>query len=287
MLPDFELVQPHTLSEAFEALAGRDGGAAPLAGGTNLLVDLRARRAPFERLVSLARVDGLRGIGRKDGHVALGGCTTLAELLRHPLVADEAPALVAAASIFGGAMIRNVATVAGNICYGSPAADLVPSLLALDAEVVLSSRQDTRVVPLDGFCLGVRETVRRPDEIMTEIRWPALSRRSASRFYKLGLRKGDAIAVTGVAVTVSAEGGNCTRARIALAAVAPVVMRATKAEAILTGETLTPAVIDAAARQAAEECSPIDDIRASAEYRRHIVEVLTRRLVTQAWEALD
>lgn len=286
MLPEFDLVLPRSLKEALEALAAENGRAVPLAGGTNLLVDLRGRRTSTDRVVSLAAVDDLRGIGRKDGRIALGACTTLSEILRHPLMADEAPALVAATRVFGGAMVRNVATVAGNVCYASPAADLVPPLLTLDAEVVLAGRDGTRVVPLAEFYTGVRQTVRRADELVTEIRWPALPPRSANPFYKLGLRKGDAIAVVAVAVAVTADGGSCSRARIALAAVAPVVKRAQEAEAMLVGETLAPAVIGEAARKAAEECSPIDDIRASAAYRRHAVEVLTRRLITQAWQEL-
>ncbi|MFQ5985548.1 MAG: FAD binding domain-containing protein [Alphaproteobacteria bacterium] len=287
MLPEFDLVQPRSLEEALEALAAENGRAVPLAGGTNLLVDLRARRTSADRVVSLAALDELRGIGRKDGRIALGARTTLSELLRHRLMAEEAPALVAATRVFGGAMVRNVATVAGNVCYGSPAADLVPPLLTLDAEVVLASREGTRAVPLDEFTTGVRQTVRRADELLTEIRWPALPPRSANLFYKLGLRKGDAIAVAGAAVALTAEAGTCSRARIALAAVAPVVKRAHDAEAILTGKTLTPAVIDEAARQAKAECSPIDDVRASAEYRRHVIEVLIRRLLAQAWDELD
>lgn len=287
MLPDFDLVLPGSLPEALAALAADDGRVAPLAGGTNLLVDLRAQRTSADRLVSLAALDDLQGIGRRDGRVVVGARTTLSELLRHPLIADEAPALKAAARIFGGAMVRNAATVAGNVCYGSPAADLVPPLMTLDAEVVLASREGSRAVRLDAFTTGVRQTVRRADELLTEIHWPALPPHSANLFYKLGLRKGDAIALVGVAVALSADGGTCSRARIALAAVAPVVQRAHEAEAMLTGKTPRPALIDEAARKAAEACSPIDDIRASAEYRRHAAEILTRRLLTQAWQELN
>ncbi len=286
MLPAFDLVVPRSLGEALEALAEGGVVSAPLAGGTNLLVDLRARRADVARLVSLARLDELKGIARKDGHVSLGGRATVSDLLRQPMVSEQAPALAAAAANFGGALVRNAATVAGNVCYGSPAADLVPPLLVMDAEVVLASTEGTRTLPLDGFYLGLRETACRAHELVTEIRWPAAEPGSTSLFYKLGLRKGDAVAVVAVAVALAAEGGKCTRARIALGAVAPVVKRAPAAEALLAGERLTPAAIAEAARRAAGECEPIDDIRASAQYRRRTVEALTRRLLTRAWDAV-
>ena len=264
-----------------------DGCALPLAGGTNLLVDLRAKRAAADRLVSLADIAELQGAARNDGHVTIGACTTLSDLLRDPIVVEEAPALVAAAGMFGGALVRNTATIGGIVCHGSPAADLVPPLLALDAVVVLRNVESSRIVPLDDFYLVVSETMRRPDELLTEVRWSRPPPRSASLFCKLGLRKGDAIAVTNIAVSLSAENGVCSRARIALGAVAPVVMRSSGAEALLTGHPLTKAVIDEAARQAADDCAPIDDIRATAEYRRHLVEALTRRLVTQAAQAIN
>lgn len=195
--------------------------------------------------------------------------------------------MAAAGRVFGGAMVRNAATVGGNLCYGSPAADLAPALMALDAEVVLDSAGGGRTLPLSDFFVGVRETRHWADELMTEVRWAPLPARSASRFCKLGLRKGDSIAVVGVAISLTVENGACSRPRIALAAVAPVVMRAKAAEAVLSGATLSAAVIDEAARLAVEDCAPIDDIRASADYRRHVVEALTRRLLTQAAQALD
>ena len=225
-------------------------------------------------------------MGRDDGRVSLGGGTRVADLLRAPLVAEEAPGLAAAARVFGGAMVRNAATLAGNLCYGSPAADLVPPLMALDAEVVLQCAGGARTLALPDFCRGARDTARRRDELLTEVRWPARPRRSAHLFCKLGMRKGDAIAVTAVSVMISAEDGRCGEARIALGAVAPTVVRAPRAEAVLRGRAVTAATIDEAAREAVEACAPIDDIRASADYRRHLVEVLTRRLVTQAWRAI-
>jgi carbon-monoxide dehydrogenase medium subunit len=211
----------------------------------------------------------------------------MGEILHHPGLAHHAPSLVAQARVFGGQMVRNAATVAGNICSGSPAADVVPPLLACDAEVTLARPGGTRTVPLHEFFLGYKKDARAPGELVTEIAWDIPQAPSADLFYKLALRKGDAITMVGVAVALTVENGVCSRARIALGAVAPVVKRATAAEALLTGHTLTPATIEEAAQRAVEEVDPIDDIRASAGYRRHTVHALTRRLVTQAWDQLN
>ncbi len=287
MYADFELIIPETLDEVLVALAEGNGETQPLAGGTNMIVDLRARRAKPVRLVGLGKIEALRGIRIADGRVTLGARTTMSEILHHPGLAEQAPSLVAQARVFGGQMVRNAATVAGNICSGSPAADVVPPLLALDAEVTLARPGGTRVVPLHKFFLSYKRDARAPGELMTEIAWKLPQAPSAELFYKLARRKGDAITVVGVAVALDVENGVCARARVALGAVAPVVKRATAAEALLTGQALTPALIEEAARRAVQEVDPIDDIRASAGYRRHTVHALTRRLVTQAWDRLN
>ncbi len=281
MLPAFDLTIPASLDEALGALGD---GAAPLAGGTTRLVYRRPGTAPPARLVGIDRLDGLRRIETANGRVAIGALTTVTDVMRHPDMPKLGPSMVASARVFGGQMVRNAATVAGNVAFGSPAADLMPPLLSLDAEVTLTSARGSRKVPLDGLFTGFKESVCAADELITGIAWPAPVEASANLFYKLGLRKGDAISVVCLAVTVAAESGACSTARIALGAVAPTVIRAREAEAMLEGAALTPELIDAAARHAVEECSPIDDIRASADYRRHVVHMLTRRLVGQAWD---
>lgn len=281
---EFDLSIPQTLDEAVAVLAERGGdGVLPLAGGTNLLVDIRDRRAAPARLVSLARLKDMRWIDVRDGRAAIGGRTTFGDLLRHPGVEEAAPSLIACAKVFGGQMVRNAATVAGNVAYGSPAADVMPPLLSLDAEIELRGPNGTRRVPLDGYFTGFKQSVRRADELITAIEWRPPDPGAANLFYKLGRRKGDAITVVGVAVTVGAQNGHCTGVRIALGSVAPVVARAHQAETMLEGEAPTAELIDAAARKAAESCEPIDDLRASAEYRRHCTHALVRRLLGQAW----
>ena len=287
MYAPFELDIPTDLNGALAALANGAGETVlPIAGGTNLIVDIRAKRERPDRMVGLGEVDELLGMEFGSARIAIGGRTTVSDLLRSPEIARAAPSLIEAARLFGGLMVRNTGTVAGNIASGSPAADLVPPLLTLDAELTLASASGTRTLALDDYYLGYKQDARRPDELITRISWPRLPQNSSNTFYKLARRKGDAITVTGVAVTLSVADGTCTRARIALASVAPVVRRVKEAEAVLEGRALTPALIDEAAAAAAETCTPIDDIRASAGYRRHTVQALTRRLVTQAWNRL-
>lgn len=291
MLADFDLDLPGSLDEALGALAAAGAGAGPaaavpLAGGTNLLVDIRGRRENPRRLVALDRVDGLRWLRAEGGAIAMGARTTVSELLRSDAVAATLPSLHEAARLFAGQMVRNAATVAGNIACGSPAADLVPPLMALDAEVVLASAAGRRRVALADYYTGYKACVRRPEELITEIACPPRPAASANLFYKLARRHGDAITVVGVAVSLAVADGRCRSARIALGAVAPVPLRAREAEAMLEGVALDAAAIDRAAHQAAAEASPIDDVRASAGYRREMVAVLTRRLLTQAWQAI-
>ena len=288
MYVPFELEMPRDLAGALNALAaGRDAKTVPIAGGTNLIVDMRARRERPDRVVGLGKVGELRGMDFGADRISIGGGTTVTDLLESSAIAESAPSLVDSSRLFAGLMVRNTATVAGNIACGSPAADLVPPLLSLDADVTLASIAGTRTLPLDEYFLDYKRDVRRPDELITRISWARLPASSVNTFYKLARRKGDAITVTGVALTMCVDGGVCTMARIALGAVAPFVFRARKAETVLEGRAPTPALIDEAAALAAAASSPIDDVRASGEYRLHTVEALTRRLVAQAWDRLN
>lgn len=260
-------------------LAGED--ALPIAGGTNVIVDLRAGLHRAGVLVDVSRLDGLRGVRRENNHLVIGGGTTITDLLHDPIIAHHAPALVEAASVFANPLIRNRATVAGNLVDASPAADCAPPLLVLDAEVELASRAGARTVPLADFFVGVRQTVRRRDELLTAIRFPLPGgARHAGHFHKLGLRKADAISVLSAAVGVTWDhAGICSSARIALGALAPTPLRAIAAEQALLGHALTPARVGEAARLAGEATRPIDDIRGSAAYRREVAEVIVRRLL--------
>ena len=201
--------------------------------------------------------DGLGGVRRVDGHVEVGAAATISELLREPLVAQTAPALVQAAAAFANPLVRNRATLGGNLADASPAADTAPPLLALDAVVDLASAAGTRCLPLKDFLTGVRETLRRPDELLVAVRWPIPVRGSAGAFHKIGLRKSDAISVLSVAVHLALdEAGVCREARIALGAVAPRPVRAYTAEAALVGQVLTLAHLAEAACLAGDDSAP-------------------------------
>lgn len=285
MLPEFDLVEPATLDEALGCLADPARRGRPLAGGTNLIVDLRSKRANERRLVSLWNVKELTGIQLTKDTVELGARTTVAALAERDTLATEAPILCQAAQAFAGAMVRNAATVAGNICDGSPAADLVPPLMALDAELELRNARGARRLAIKDFYTGYRRTVLKPDELVTAIRWRRADR-TAMRFHKLALRRGDAISVVSLAVAVQRANGACADARIAMGAAAPAAKRAVGAESLLKGHALDEEVCAAAAARAAAEAEPIDDLRASADYRRHAVGVLTQRLLMDAWHEL-
>jgi len=282
---EFDLETPAQLEDALRVLSDSRGGT-PLAGGTNLIVDMRAGRERPERIVTLGNIGELRGIATGDGRTRIGSMTTVSDLLRAPEIARDAPSLVDAAKLFAGQMVRNTATLGGNIACGSPAADLVPPLMSLDAEITLAGTSGMRTLPLADYFRGYKQDVREAGELIVDIAWNRLPTKSVNTFYKLARRRGDAITVTGLAVTLCVAKGRCARARIALGAVSPTVIRARKAEAMLEGKVLDAELIDATAGQAARECSPIDDLRASAEYRRHAVRVLTRRLVSTAWYTL-
>ncbi len=281
MLLSFDLIEPRTLSEALDALAS---GGLPYAGGTNLIPDLRSGKGPAGPFVSLAALDDLRGITLDGDVVVMGARTTMSDILNTADMRRWAPSLVAQADVFAGHMVRNTATVGGNICYGSPSADVVPPLLALDAEVLVAGPGGERAMALERFLLDYKKTALQPGELLTAIRWQVPPENETHLFYKLGRRKGDAITVTGVAVALAAEQGRCTRARIALGSVAPTVFRAREAERFLEGQLVLPSLIDVAGRQAAAMCKPINDVRASGAYRRHTAFALTQRLLTQAWE---
>ncbi len=277
MINDFEFTQPRDVPEALKALTEK-GRIVPVAGGTNVLVNMK--RAPLEAdlVVDLTRLEALQPISSDNGTIRLGAGVSFARLLEwSPGGAIEGlmrPMCVA----FAGPLIRNLATVGGNICDASPAADVSPPLLALDASVNLESASGgSRSLALPEFFQGVRKTGRRADELVTSIEFTKPDDDEHWFYYKLGKRKADAISIVSIAMTVKLSRGKVERARIALGAVAPVAVRSPEAEGVLRGEALSDTIIAAAAAAAAKESRPIDDFRASGNYRRQMVEVLVKR----------
>jgi carbon-monoxide dehydrogenase medium subunit len=216
--------------------------------------------------------------------VVVGGGVTIAELLDSPVVQEHAPILIKAAERFANPLVRNRATVGGNLAYASPAADTAPPLLVLDAEVELTSVEGTRYVPLQDFMTGVRATTRRPEELLTAVRWAVPGPNCADAYHKLALRKADAISVVSVAVLVPHEGQTCGDVRIAMGAVGPTPIRAEEAEEALRGKSLTPETIEQVAYCACEATCCIDDIRGSADYRKKVTGAIVRRLLNEVAE---
>lgn len=274
---------PATLEEALTALARYGERARVVAGATDLLLEMeRGLRPGVEVLVDITRIAGLDVIRLgEDGWIRLGPLVTHNHCVASSLLRERAFPLVRAAWEVGSPQIRNRGTLAGNLITASPANDTIPPLMALGAQVRLRSLQGERVVPLRAFYTGVRQTVMRPDELLVEIAFPALGPQSRGTFLKFGLRRAQAIAVASVAVVLHMDGDRVQQAAITLGAVAPTVVHAEAAEAYLQGRPLTPEVIAEAARRAVQAARPIDDIRGSAAFRRYLVEVLTRRALTE------
>ena len=278
MLPEFDLLTPQTLPEALEILADGTPEVQPLAGGTNLIVDMRSGYTRPSVVVNVAKLEELRGIQRENGHLVVGGGVTVAELLESPLIARFAPMMKEAAAAFANPLIRNRATVGGNLVNAAPCADTAPPLLALNAVVVLTSKDGVRHVPLEEFLVDAFKTVRQPQELLTAVRWPVSPPHSAGAFRKMGLRKVTCMAKVDVAVMVESDGdGRCQEVRIALGAVAPRHFRVHAAEDLLRGRPLTAGCIAEAARLTAEAARP----RVGSEYKRQVVEAVTRRLLTK------
>jgi len=274
----FEYHEPTSVAEAVATVARLRDDARFLAGGTDLIIQIRRGRLQPRHVVSLHRVPGLDDIAA-DGDVALGALVTHRRVERAGAFQGALRGLVEGAEVIGGHQVRNVATVAGNIVNASPAADLVPVLQALDAEVTCVGPEGERRLPLEGFASGPGVTARRPDELLSQVRFAALPPRSATAFLKAGRRRAMEISVVCVAVrlTLDADLVRCLEARIVLGAVGPTTLRARAAERVLEGAAITPETLTAAGRAAAGECRPISDVRASADYRALLVETLVPR----------
>jgi CO/xanthine dehydrogenase FAD-binding subunit len=275
LLPRFEYRHATSLLQATTLLA-ENPVAQALAGGTDLLVDLRERRRQPSLLVDIGDLAELRGIQADDGLTRIGGGVTVGELLASPVVAGRLPALRAAARDFADFLTRNKATLGGNLANASPGADLVVPLLALDTVVVLAGASGERTVPLDAFLLGPRRTVAGAGELIRQV---VVSRHGGRQaWYKLGLKRGGAIAVVSVATWTALDpAGRVTDARIALGAVGPRPFRPRDAEAHLVGAALDPARIARAADLAAQAARPITDVRGGADYRTAMVRALVVR----------
>lgn len=260
-------LQPTSLAEALDLAARYGSTARPIAGATDVLVELQRGVRPTQTLLDLSALPDLNYVRLDGPFLVIGALATHNDILSSPLSWEYARPLFQACQEVGAPQIRARATVAGNLLTASPANDTIPPLLALDAVVVLASRDGERTVPLSRFYRGVRRTDLLPGEILREIRVPVMTGEQRGLFLKLGLRRAQAIAVVNAALLLSFVDGLVSKARITLGCVAPTVVRAGHVESFLLGKRLDPSVCRRAAQLVAQDCAPIDDVRASASYR--------------------
>lgn len=272
---------PTSLPEAMALLAREDGPPwRPLAGGTDLMVQLNGEIGePPARILDIWSLDELRGIRLGDGWLDVGALTTYTELRRSSLVAEHAAALAEAAATIGAAQIQNRGTIGGNVINASPAGDTLPVLLALDAELVLSSVRGERTVPAADFWPSYRVTARAHDELLARIRIPVTPGRQV-RFRKVGTRRAQAISKVVMALSwrASTQRG-WSDVRLALGSMAATPVRARRTEAVLSGAEPTRDTADAARARLEAEVTPIDDVRSTAEYRRTVAGRVLHRLI--------
>lgn len=266
---------PNTLDDALRLLAEHAGKARIVAGGTDLLLEIeRGQRADISALIDVSRIEGLDEIRLdNDGWVHLGPLVTHNHCAGSELIIERAFALAQACWQVGAPQIRNRGTIAGNLATASPANDSIPPLMALDAQITLRSQSGERTVALKDFYRGVRRTVLREDEMIVDIAFTAPDTNVRSTFQKFALRRAQAISVVNAAVLIEMEKSKVAGAAITLGSVAPTVIHASEAEAVLIGKELSQANIDEAGELAGEAAVPIDDLRGSADYRRRMVRI--------------
>ena len=274
----FDYFQPQSLEEALE-LKKKIPDSRFIAGGTDLMVQIRSRELKPSALISLRSIRDLSSI-KINGSIRIGAMTTVTDLLYNPDLEYQAKLLVDAARRLGCPQIRNVATVGGNLCNCSPSADLALPLLVLEAKARIESLSGTQDIPLQKFFEGPGKSCLSPDQILTDIFIEPVSSNTKSVFLKKGRVKMD-LAVTSVALLLEMEGERCRKARVAAGSVAPVPLRLQKVEVLLEGQALSPELADQAQRIASESVAPISDVRGSEEYRRQIVGVYVKRGIAQ------
>ncbi len=274
---------PGSIAEAVELL--QQGEATLLAGGTDLSPQTSSGAREFTAtLINIRRIDEMRGISLSSGIYRIGGLTTVSEILESELFAADVPVLVEAADHFASPQIRNAATLAGNLCNASPAGDMSIPLLLLDAEVELVSWVDdsvaTRKVALASFFTGPGKTVMKTNELLTAVEFAQPGDGFKATFLKSGPRPALEISTVSMGVAGVLQNGVLHGARVAIGAVAPTPLRATATEAVLEGKALDAGTIEQAVETACREVTPIDDVRASAWYRKHLTGVFIRRALS-------
>jgi len=265
----YNVHSPQTLNEALGILKEKSSEVRLITGGTDVMVQIKDGLVKERELLNLSYLNDLKYIKEDGNEIRIGALTTYKELEDSTLINQYAPIISDASKTIGAIQIQNLGTIAGNLGNASPAGDSIPPLYVLNARVKLQNMESERVIPVNEFFLGPRKTKRLPDELITEITIEKVKAGSNYFFKKLGLREANAISIVNVACIAELDQEkNVNSIKLALGAVAPTVIRAVKAETLVTGKQLDLKVIDEVARTVSEEISPISDIRGSAEYRR-------------------
>jgi carbon-monoxide dehydrogenase medium subunit len=283
VLSDVEFHEASTLEQAAELMARCGTHARFLAGGTSLVVDLKTDRYQTDHVISLNRISSLSGIAAADNGVRIGALTTLNEVATSDLIREKCLVIHEAAREMASPQVRNLGTVGGNIVGAVPCADLPPAMTVMYSTINLWSPSGVRNMPIEAFFVGPRQTMRRDDEILTEVIVPQPPARFGAAYARFGLREANSVAVAAVAASlVLAADGKVERARICLSAVAGKPTLVADAESALAGKALDESSLDRAAKAAMATASPISDLRGSAYYRRELIGILTRRALLAA-----
>jgi aerobic carbon-monoxide dehydrogenase medium subunit len=285
MIPGaFDYFAPSTLPEAIALLQQHGEDAKILAGGHSLIPLIKLRLAQPAYLIDINRIAGMAYIEEAGGALRIGALTREADLDASELVRQRYPLLADTARVIADPLVRNLATVGGNLAHADPANDHPATMLAYGAQVVATSPRGERVIPIADFFIGLFATALAPDEILTEIRIPVPQPRSGGAYMKLERKVGDYATAAVAAQIALDDAGICQYAGIGLTAVDSVPVKAARAEAALRGQPLDDAAIRTAAQIASEECDPIADLRGPVEYKRAMVRELTRRALIKARE---
>jgi carbon-monoxide dehydrogenase medium subunit len=286
-MKNFTYKRVATIEEALSLLSRHSHEARILAGGTDLLLKMKLRAAAPEIIIDIKGIRGYDEIrcDHQEG-LLIGSLATLRSIETSPIVQEKFSVLAETAALFGSIQIRNRATLGGNLCNASPSAEIAACLMSLGARARIVGSEGDRWVPLDEFFAGPGETVLRPDEVLASVQVPNIPARTGCVYVKHSIRKAMDTAIVGVAVALTLDGSEsrCTDVRIVLGAVAPSPMRARKAEERLRGREMDGISIAEAARLASQDCRPITDVRASADYRKEMIEVLTEAALRKAMD---
>lgn len=282
MIPgEFEYHSPSTLVEAVVLLEKHGYDAKILAGGQSLIPAMRFRLALPEVLIDINGIEGLAYLKESNGHLAIGSMTREADLEESALVQNSYRMLADAARVIADPIVRNRATVGGNLAHSDPANDHPAVMLAYGAKIIAQGPDGSRTIAVDDFFVGLFENSMKDNEILTEILIARPGPNSGETYLKMERKVGD-YAISAVAVQLTLDGDTCTAARIALTNVSPVPMRAKNAEQAIIGQAVSAANVEAAGQAAAAECDPSPDLRGSVDYKRDLTRVLTKRAILKA-----